>query len=72
MLRLVNILTNLLLALIGGIIAILLMCILYLKLDSHYNIAHANYQIYTEASGRFEAACLVNFGESSRQRHECA
>jgi len=71
MLKLVNILTNLLLALIGGIIAVLLMCILYLKLDSHYNIAHADYQIYTEASGRFQNDCVVNSGEFKRQRHEC-
>jgi hypothetical protein len=70
MLKLVNILTNLLLVLVGSIIAILLMCILYLKLDSHYNIAHADYQIYTDGS-RFKANCVANFGESKRQRHEC-
>ena len=66
-----EILTNLILILLGSVIVLLLLAILYLELDSRYDIAHADHKIYTEASGRFQNDCVVNFGESKRQRHEC-
>jgi len=66
-----EILTNLILILLGSVIVLLLLAILYLELDSRYDIAaYENLQIYTEGS-RFQADCAVNFGISKRQRHEC-
>jgi len=66
-----EILTNLILILLGSVIVLLLLAIIYLELDSRYDIAYADHQIYTDKSTGFQNDCAVNFGELIRQRHEC-
>jgi len=67
----IHILVNAFLAVVGSIIALLLLCLLYLKIDEVYDIAYGTKKIY--ASGQqIENHCHADISVVKRPKHDCA
>jgi len=65
-----HILVNAFLAVVGSIIALLLLCLLYLKIDERYDIAYETQKI--QPSGYVSNYCHADISVVKRSKHDCA